>query len=76
MLDTQAPTDSIFLLTLVDGETLPRDRFKCAQDVCRPPNKYADGMGRKSAFWKNCLLLRAPLEPRKPTTAELTTRGA
>ncbi|KAM6503665.1 hypothetical protein JOM56_000608 [Amanita muscaria] len=60
----------IFLLTVVDGETLPRDWFgstkKCAQfleglninDVCRLSNKYADGIGRKNACWKSCLLLR------------------
>ncbi|KIL57962.1 hypothetical protein M378DRAFT_54153, partial [Amanita muscaria Koide BX008] len=50
---------------------------KCAQffeglinDVCRPPNMYADGMGRKKRVLEE-LPIAPPLEPRQPTVAEL-----
>ncbi|KAF8972102.1 hypothetical protein BDZ97DRAFT_1752715 [Flammula alnicola] len=39
-------------------------------DVRRPPNKFADGMARKKRVLED-LPIAPPLEPRKPTAAEL-----
>lgn len=40
------------------------------KDVQRPPNQFADGMKRRKRILEN-LPIAPPLEPRKPTAAEL-----
>ncbi|KAL1747783.1 hypothetical protein HDZ31DRAFT_31149 [Schizophyllum fasciatum] len=43
------------------------------EDVCRPPHKFADGVKRKKRVLEE-LPIAPPLEPRKPTQAELRTQ--
>ncbi|KAF8882024.1 hypothetical protein CPB84DRAFT_1686882 [Gymnopilus junonius] len=62
----------IFLSTPTESQ---REAFfeGLINDVERPPNKFADGMPRKKRILEE-LPIAPPLEPRKPTAAELQTQ--
>lgn len=54
---------------------LQREKFFQAllDDVCRPPNHFADGMKRKKRVLE-VLPIAPPIEPRAPTAAELSAQ--